>query len=108
MLFTHLKVVYPFSQARRTPNRTVQIAIGPGSEWPEGIQMTASDVLIEKLIDWGVEVIFGLPGDGINGVFEALHEGDSRRTISPIDPNTAPMPGKIKAEQAWSVGVRSA
>ena len=34
--------------------------------------MNASDVLIERLIDWGVEVIFGLPGDGINGVMEAL------------------------------------
>lgn len=34
--------------------------------------MTASDVLVETLIDWGVEVIFGLPGDGINGVFESL------------------------------------
>jgi pyruvate dehydrogenase (quinone) len=34
--------------------------------------MTASDVLIETLINWGVEVIFGLPGDGINGIMEAL------------------------------------
>jgi pyruvate dehydrogenase (quinone)/pyruvate oxidase len=34
--------------------------------------MTASDVLVQSLIDWGVEVIFGLPGDGINGVMEAL------------------------------------
>ncbi len=34
--------------------------------------MNASDVLVECLIDWGVEVIFGLPGDGINGVMEAL------------------------------------
>ncbi|PYX52514.1 MAG: pyruvate oxidase [Acidobacteria bacterium] len=34
--------------------------------------MTAADVLIEVLIDWGVEVIFGLPGDGINGVMESL------------------------------------
>lgn len=34
--------------------------------------MTASDVLVESLIEWGVEVIFGLPGDGINGVMEAL------------------------------------
>jgi pyruvate dehydrogenase (quinone) len=33
---------------------------------------TAADVLVESLIDWGVEVIFGLPGDGINGVMEAL------------------------------------
>src|SRR5207237_3558680 len=33
---------------------------------------TAADVLVETLIDWGVEVIFGLPGDGINGIMEAL------------------------------------
>lgn len=33
---------------------------------------TTSDVLLDTLIDWGVEVIFGLPGDGINGVFEAI------------------------------------
>ncbi len=36
--------------------------------------MTTSDVLVEKLIEWGVEVIFGLPGDGIDGVFEALRK----------------------------------
>src|SRR5919108_3381154 len=34
--------------------------------------MNASDVLIESLIDWGVEVVFGLPGDGINGIMESL------------------------------------
>jgi pyruvate dehydrogenase (quinone) len=33
---------------------------------------TAADVVIETLLDWGVEVIFGLPGDGINGIMEAL------------------------------------
>ena len=34
--------------------------------------MTGGDVLIERLIDWGVEYVFGLPGDGINGIMEAL------------------------------------
>lgn len=34
--------------------------------------MSAADVMIETLVDWGVEVIFGLPGDGINGIFESL------------------------------------
>jgi pyruvate dehydrogenase (quinone) len=34
--------------------------------------MTAAESLIERLIDWGVEVVFGLPGDGINGIMEAL------------------------------------
>src|SRR5712671_4939996 len=34
--------------------------------------MTAADVLVETLIGWGVEVVFGLPGDGINGIMESL------------------------------------
>src|SRR5213596_1932352 len=34
--------------------------------------MTGGDILIETLVNWGVEVIFGLPGDGINGIMEAL------------------------------------
>src|SRR5438105_2930188 len=33
---------------------------------------TGADVLLETLMEWGVEVIFGLPGDGINGIMEAL------------------------------------
>jgi len=33
---------------------------------------TGADVLIETLIDWGVDVIFGLPGDGIDGIMESL------------------------------------
>ena len=35
---------------------------------------TASDLLVDSLIDWGVEVIFGIPGDGINGIIEALRK----------------------------------
>src|ERR1041384_582666 len=35
---------------------------------------TAADVLIDTIQDWGVEVIFGLPGDGINGIMEALRK----------------------------------
>ena len=38
----------------------------------------AADVLIDTLIDWGVEVIFGLPGDGINGIMEALRKRRDR------------------------------
>jgi pyruvate dehydrogenase (quinone)/pyruvate oxidase len=33
---------------------------------------TVADVLIETLQAWGVDVVFGLPGDGINGIMEAL------------------------------------
>jgi pyruvate dehydrogenase (quinone)/pyruvate oxidase len=39
---------------------------------------TASDVLIDTLADWGVSVIFGLPGDGINGIMEALRKRKDR------------------------------
>src|SRR5579872_4217988 len=44
------------------------------------IQMTktASDVLIETIHAWGVDVIFGLPGDGINGIMEALRKNKDR------------------------------
>lgn len=33
---------------------------------------TAADILVETLIDWKVDTIFGIPGDGINGIIEAL------------------------------------
>src|ERR671931_2563356 len=42
---------------------------------------TTSDVLVERLIDWGVRVIFGLPGDGINGIMEALRTRQDRLTF---------------------------
>lgn len=35
---------------------------------------TAADALIETLLRWGVKVIFGLPGDGINGIMESLRK----------------------------------
>jgi pyruvate dehydrogenase (quinone)/pyruvate oxidase len=35
---------------------------------------TAADTLIETIQDWGVEVVFGLPGDGINGIMESLRK----------------------------------
>src|SRR5712675_1541167 len=43
--------------------------------------MNASDVLIETLMDWDVDTIFGLPGDGINGIMEALRVRQDRLTF---------------------------
>jgi pyruvate dehydrogenase (quinone) len=40
--------------------------------------MNASDVLVERLLAWGVDTIFGLPGDGINGVMEALRKAQDK------------------------------
>ncbi len=39
---------------------------------------TVGDLLIERLIDWNVEVIFGFPGDGVNGIFESLRRHKDR------------------------------
>ncbi|HEY7159632.1 MAG TPA: thiamine pyrophosphate-binding protein, partial [Acidobacteriota bacterium] len=39
---------------------------------------TAGDILVEVLIEWGVENIFGLPGDGINGIMEALRKQNEK------------------------------
>src|ERR671930_1050587 len=39
---------------------------------------TTADLLIERLCDWGIDTVFGLPGDGINGVMEALRTHQDR------------------------------
>jgi pyruvate dehydrogenase (quinone) len=38
----------------------------------------ASELLVERLIEWGVDTVFGLPGDGINGIMEALRRHQDR------------------------------
>jgi pyruvate dehydrogenase (quinone)/pyruvate oxidase len=35
---------------------------------------TTADILVETLMDWGVDTIFGIPGDGINGIMEAIRK----------------------------------
>ncbi|MBY3335058.1 pyruvate oxidase [Rhizobium laguerreae] len=40
--------------------------------------LNAADILIDTLIEWDVKVVFGLPGDGINGVMEALRKRQDR------------------------------
>lgn len=39
---------------------------------------TAADVIVETLLDWGVDTIFGIPGDGINGIIESLRKNKER------------------------------
>src|SRR4051812_38736727 len=39
---------------------------------------TAADVLVARLIEWGVDTVFGLPGDGINGIVEGLRKRQDR------------------------------
>jgi pyruvate dehydrogenase (quinone) len=39
---------------------------------------TVADRLLERLREWGVEQIFGYPGDGINGIVGALAKADDK------------------------------
>src|SRR6266581_8077789 len=38
------------------------------------MSLTAADILVETLMEWGVDTVFGLPGDGINGIIEAFRK----------------------------------
>jgi pyruvate dehydrogenase (quinone) len=38
------------------------------------VAQTTADILVDVLHRWGVNVIFGFPGDGINGVMESLRK----------------------------------
>src|SRR5688500_16276420 len=38
--------------------------------------MTVGEFIVERLKQWGVHRIYGYPGDGINGVFEALRKAN--------------------------------
>jgi len=35
-------------------------------------KQTVADLLAARLIAWGVDTIFGFPGDGVDGIFEGL------------------------------------
>ncbi|HEY4003371.1 MAG TPA: thiamine pyrophosphate-dependent enzyme [Candidatus Xenobia bacterium] len=38
------------------------------------MSQTTGDILVEVLLEWGVDTVFGLPGDGVNGVVEAFRK----------------------------------
>jgi pyruvate dehydrogenase (quinone) len=42
------------------------------------MEKIASELLVERLADWGVDTVFGLPGDGINGIMEGLRRHADR------------------------------
>ena len=38
------------------------------------MSQNASDIMIDTLHKWGVRIVFGIPGDGINGIIEAFRK----------------------------------
>src|SRR6187401_56757 len=43
-----------------------------------GAGRNGAELLVDALIAWGVDTIFGMPGDGINGVMEAIREREGQ------------------------------
>jgi thiamine pyrophosphate-dependent acetolactate synthase large subunit-like protein len=56
--------------------------------------MNASDVLVERLMEWGVDTIFGLPGDALEGCDTLFIVGSSFPYIEFL-----PEPGSVKCVQ---------
>jgi pyruvate dehydrogenase (quinone) len=61
-----------------THEQTQHEAAGRSSSKSSSKAKTVADLLIERLIAWDIAVIFGFPGDGINGIFEALRTRQDR------------------------------
>src|ERR1700690_4259135 len=39
---------------------------------------SVAELLVERLMEWGVDTIFSLPGDGINGIYEVLRVKENK------------------------------
>jgi pyruvate dehydrogenase (quinone)/pyruvate oxidase len=42
---------------------------------------TTAEILIDTILDWGVDTIFGMPGDGINGIMEAIRKRQDQKKL---------------------------
>jgi thiamine pyrophosphate-dependent acetolactate synthase large subunit-like protein len=45
---------------------------------------TTAEILIETLLEWGIDRIFGVPGDGSNGIMEAIREAQLKERLQCI------------------------
>jgi pyruvate dehydrogenase (quinone) len=53
-------------------------ALAPQPTPLPGNKLNTSDILVETLIDWGATHVFGIVGDGINSIIEALRKRQDR------------------------------
>lgn len=65
-----------------------------------------ADILVDTLISWDVAFVFGLPGDGINGIMEALRQRQDRiRFIQTRHEETAAFMASAYAKWTGKLGV---
>jgi len=70
------------------------------------MNLTAAELLIDTIHDWGVEIIFGMPGDGINGIMDALRtRQDTIRFIQVRHEETAAFMACAYAKYTGKLGV---
>ncbi|MGV9878559.1 thiamine pyrophosphate-dependent enzyme [Streptomyces sp. NPDC003006] len=53
----------------------------PPSNEQSGNAKTTSDLIVERLLEWGVDTCFGICGDQVNGFFEALRTHPEMRFV---------------------------
>jgi pyruvate dehydrogenase (quinone) len=69
-------------------------------------KQTVSDFLVERLTAWGVEVVYGYSGDGINGILGALGRAGNRpRFIQPPHEELCALMATGHAKYSGKVGV---
>ncbi len=67
---------------------------------------TVSDHVVQILLDWGVDTVFGLPGDGINGLIEAFRKAkDKIRYVHTRHEETAALAACAYAKFSGRLGV---
>ena|ERR1700722_11498210 len=78
-----LSVMTPTAAVAAEPSETVSnVTPQPTSSPPENLN--TSDLLVETLIDWGATHVFGIVGDGINSIIEALRKRQDRIRYIPV------------------------
>jgi pyruvate dehydrogenase (quinone) len=66
----------------------------------------AAEAMIARLAEWGVDTVFGLPGDGINGIMEGLRRhADKVRFVLVHHEEAAAFMATAYAKQTGRVGV---
>ena len=66
----------------------------------------AAEAMIARLAEWGVDTVFGLPGDGINGIMEGLRRNaDKVRFVLVHHEEAAAFMATAYAKQTGRVGV---
>src|ERR1700728_3229430 len=67
----------PCAASAAQPSET-EANVAPQPTPQPGADMTTSDILVETIIDWGATHVFGIVGDGINSIIEALRKRQDR------------------------------